>query len=64
MLKLPFVYCAECKTCSKRKFKNLFDDKSMLDCADSNGFAIKKIVPGLLWKLDWCKIKREKVEQR
>ena len=58
MIKLPFVYCAECRTCVKRKFKNLFDDKSMLECADSNGLGVKVIIPTILWKIDWCKIKK------
>ena len=59
--KLPlFVYCAPCRTCAYRKFKNLFDDKAMLACADCNGLSIKTIIPFMLWKIDRCKTYRKK----
>ena len=59
--KLPLVYCADCRTCKYRKFK-LFDVNSMLDCADCNGLGVEVIIPGLLWVIDWCKLKKEKYE--
>ena len=55
--KLPLVYCATCRKCKRRTFKNLFNDKALVDCADINGLDIKVIVPGILWKIDWCKIR-------
>ena len=60
MKKLPFVYCAACKTCRHRKFKNLFDDKSMLDCADCNGLTVQTVIPFLLWRVSWCKLYSKK----
>ncbi len=58
--KLPFVYCATCRKCERRAFKNLFDDKGLLDCADINGLSVKVVIPGLLWKIDWCKLRYPK----
>lgn len=49
-----FVYCAACRTCRHRWFK-IFDDKSMLACADCNGLSVKTVIPFVLWKIDWCK---------
>ena len=59
-----FVYCAECRTCRHRKFKNLFDCKSMLDCADCNGLSVQTIIPFVLCRISWCKLysKKEKYE--
>ena len=61
-----FVYCACCKTCKYRKFKSLFDDKSMLDCADCNGLTVQTIIPFVLWKISWCKLyhKKEMIGRR
>ena len=58
--KLPFIYCATCRKCENRTFKNLFDDKALVDCADINGLGVKVIIPGILWKIDWCKIRYPK----
>jgi hypothetical protein len=55
-----FVYCAVCRTCRYRKFKNLFDDKSMLDCADCNGLTVQTIIPFILWRVSWCKLYSKK----
>lgn len=55
-----FIYCAACRTCKYRKFKNLFDCKSMLDCADCNGLSIQTIIPFVLWRVDWCKLYSKK----
>ena len=55
--KLPFVYCATCRKCKRRTFKNLFNDKALVDCADINGLGIKVIIPGILWKIDQCKLR-------
>ena len=63
--KLPFfIYCAECRTCRHRKFKNLFDCKAMLDCADCNGLTVQTVIPFVLWRVSWCKLysKKEKYE--
>jgi hypothetical protein len=57
-----FVYCAPCRTCKRRKFKNLFDDKSMLDCADCNGLSVQTIIPFILWRIDLCKLYQKKRE--
>lgn len=58
-----FVYCAPCKTCQHRKFKNLFNDKAMLECADCNGLSIHTIIPFILWKVDRCKIYKKKPKE-
>ena len=55
-----FIYCAACRTCRHRQFKNLFDCKSMLDCADCNGLSVQTIIPFVLWRVDWCKLYRKK----
>lgn len=55
-----FVYCACCKTCKYRKFKSLFDDKSMLDCADCNGLTVQTVIPFILWRVSWCKLYSKK----
>ena len=55
-----FVYCADCRTCRHRKFKNLFDWKSMLDCADCNGLTIQTVIPFVLWRVSWCKLYSKK----
>lgn len=60
MRKLPFVYCSCCKNCSRRTFKNLFDDKAMLDCADCNGLSVRTIIPFILWNVYQCKLFRIK----
>ena len=59
-----FVYCAPCRTCRHRKFKSLFDDKSMLDCADCNGLSVHTVIPFVLWRISWCKLysKKKKYE--
>lgn len=54
MLKFPIIYCAVCKKCRSRTFKNLFNTKAAIDCGD--GFSIKIVLPGLLWKVKWCKL--------
>ena len=54
--KFLFVYCGACRTCRYRRFKNLFDFKSMLDCADCNGLSIQTIIPFILWRVNWCKL--------
>ncbi len=59
--KLPlFVYCAACRTCRHRKFKSLFDDKAMLDCADCNGLTVQTVIPFVLWRISWCKLYSKK----
>ena len=60
------VYCAECRTCRHRKFKNLFDLTAMLDCADCNGLSVQTIIPFVLWRVGWCKLyqKRNIVRRR
>lgn len=55
-----FVYCAPCRTCALRNFKNLFDDKSMLECADCNGLSVKTVIPFILWKIERCKKHKKK----
>ena len=55
-----FVYRAACRTCRYRKFKNLFDKNSMLDCADCNGLAVQTIIPFVLWRIGWCKLYSKK----
>ena len=55
-----FIYCASCRTCRHRKFKNLFDFKSMLDCADCNGLGVQTIIPFILWRISWCKLYSKK----
>ena len=59
-----FIYCADCRTCRHRKFKNLFDYKAMLDCADCNSLSVQTIIPFVLWRVRWCKLysKKEKYE--
>ena len=57
-----FVYCTACRTCRHRRFKNLFDDKSMLDCADCNGLTVQTIIPFVLWRVSWCKLYSKKKE--
>lgn len=46
---IPYVWRKECKNC---KYKNMFPN-----CPDVNCIPIKIIIPGLLWKVDWCKNK-------
>ena len=59
--KLPlFIYCAACRTCKYRKFENLFDYKSMLDCADCNGINVQTLIPFVLWRVNWCKLGSKK----
>ena len=59
--KLPlFIYCGECRTCQYRRFKNLFDFKSMLDCADCNGLSVHTVIPFVLWRVSWCKLYSKK----
>lgn len=55
-----FVYCGVCRTCRHRRFKNLFDDKAMLDCADCNGLSVQVIIPFILWRVSWCKLYSKK----
>ena len=55
-----FVYCGTCRTCRYREFKNLFDVKSMLDCADCNGLSVQTIIPFILWRISWCKLYSKK----
>ena len=55
-----FVYCAACRTCRHRKFKSLFDDKAMLDCADCNGLTVQTVIPFVLWRVSWCKLYSKK----
>lgn len=55
-----FVYCGQCRTCRYRQFKNLFDVKSMLDCADCNGLTVQTIIPFVLWQVSWCKLYSKK----
>lgn len=54
-----FVYCGACRKCTKRKFKSLFDDRAMLNCADVNGLEVKTVIPFVLWRVSWCKLQKE-----
>ena len=62
-LKLPLIYCKACKNCKNRnpEWKNLFDTWHYVRCTDINGTYIKVIIPGILWVVDWCKMKRQTV---
>ena len=64
-MKFPlFIYCAPCRTCSQRKFKNLFDYSSMLDCADCNGIGVNTVIPFILWRVSWCKLQTKDPDWR
>lgn len=56
----PIYYCKVCKKCKYRKWKNLFDTKSFLQCCDSNGIGTKSVFPFIIENVDWCKLYKKK----
>lgn len=57
--KLPLIYCGVCRNCKNRNknWKNLFNTYHYVRCGDVNGTHIRTIIPGILWCVDWCKLK-------
>ena len=53
----PLVYCAVCRKCKNRTWKNLFSIYHLVTCGDINGMHIKTIIPGILWCVDCCKLR-------
>lgn len=59
----PLYYCRCCKNCKYRSenMKSLFQDQWLLVCADINGVGIITIIPKILYVIDWCKLRKDKL---
>ena len=55
-MKQPLILRWVCRNCLNRK-SHLFDCEKLVDCCDINGIQIKVIIPGVLWRIDWCKLR-------